>query len=196
MPAQDRIGQSPEPICDGVVADAKLLLRPRQVDEVTRRVEARPAAGTTVAQQRGEQRREVAAVADEAPLGRTRLGEWIRVDRECRVEHVGRVPNLDLVFAQALRAEAVRLTPVGVHDQPLHEDATVRGIFEIFAGRAAAELRRLRRDAKITTPAVVTSEQFTPQDLQLLKGENVRAFVVLDDQLDDRLSEEVEKIIG
>jgi transcriptional regulator with GAF, ATPase, and Fis domain len=33
-----------------------------------------------------------------------------------------------------------------LHDEPLPEDPHIRGIFEIFAGRAAAELRRLRRD--------------------------------------------------
>ena len=33
-----------------------------------------------------------------------------------------------------------------MHDKPLHENPRATAIFEIFAGRAAAELRRLRRD--------------------------------------------------
>jgi transcriptional regulator with GAF, ATPase, and Fis domain len=33
-----------------------------------------------------------------------------------------------------------------LHDEPLPEESQIRGIFEIFAGRAAAELRRLRRE--------------------------------------------------
>ena len=33
-----------------------------------------------------------------------------------------------------------------MHDQPLPENPRVTAIFEIFAGRAAAELRRVRRD--------------------------------------------------
>lgn len=63
------------------------------------------------------------------------------------------------------------------------------------AGRGEA-LRRLRRMARIDTPAIVVSVQFTPQDVQLLEGENVQAFVVLDAQLGARLVEEVEKIIN
>ena len=73
-------------------------------------------------------------------------------------------------------------------------DLIVANLDQADAGRGEA-LRRLRRDARIDTPAVVVSEQFTPQDVQLLKGENVQAFVILDDQLGARLVEEVEKII-
>ncbi len=72
-------------------------------------------------------------------------------------------------------------------------DLIVANIDQADAGRGEA-LRRLRREARIDTPAVVVSEQFTPQDVQLLKSENVLAFVVLDDQLGARLVEEVEKI--
>ncbi|MDP7633554.1 MAG: hypothetical protein QF402_11460 [Candidatus Latescibacteria bacterium] len=43
---------------------------------------------------------------------------------------------------------------------------------------------------------MAVSEQFTPRDVQSLKGENVLAFVVLGSDLDARLAEEVEKIIG
>lgn len=74
-------------------------------------------------------------------------------------------------------------------------DLIVANIDQADAGRGES-LRRLRREAKIEIPAVVVSEQFTPQDVQLLKGENVRAFVVLDDQLGQRLTEEVETLIG
>lgn len=74
-------------------------------------------------------------------------------------------------------------------------DLLVANIDQADAGRGES-LRRLRREARIDIPAVVVSEKFTPQDVQLLKGENVRAFVVLDDQLGTRLAEEVEKLIG
>jgi len=36
-----------------------------------------------------------------------------------------------------------------LHDAPMGEDPRARAVFEIFAGRAAAELRRLRRDAAL-----------------------------------------------
>ncbi|MBT3344421.1 MAG: response regulator [Gemmatimonadetes bacterium] len=74
-------------------------------------------------------------------------------------------------------------------------DMIIANIDQADAGRGES-LRRLRREAKIDTPAVVVSEKFTPQDVQMLKGENVHAFVVLDDQLGTRLAEEVEKLIG
>jgi transcriptional regulator with GAF, ATPase, and Fis domain len=45
-----------------------------------------------------------------------------------------------------------------MHDQPLAEDARVRAVFEIFAGRAAAELRRLRRESRIASLADETEQ--------------------------------------
>ena len=74
-------------------------------------------------------------------------------------------------------------------------DLIVANIDQADAGRGEA-LRRLRREARIDTPAIVVSLQFTSQDVQLLEGENVQAFVVLDAQLGARLVEEVEKIIN
>jgi len=51
-------------------------------------------------------------------------------------------------------------------------DLIVANIDQADAGRGEA-LRRLRREARIDTPAIVVSVQFTPQDVQLLEGENV-----------------------
>ena len=44
-------------------------------------------------------------------------------------------------------------------------------------------------------PAIVIAERITPQDVQLLKGENVVAFVVMADGFEAKLTTAIEKVL-
>jgi hypothetical protein len=94
--------------------------------EVRAEAAARASRDTARAQEGTEEHREVPAVADEAPLGRTRLGERPRVQREDAVDHCRDGTRLDLVETDIVRLEPVQMCEVGVHDQALH-DATEIG---------------------------------------------------------------------
>ena len=61
-----------------------------------------------------------------------------------------------------------------LHDQPMEEDESVTAVFNIFAGRAAAELRRIRRDRDIYE---------REQKLSRLIDSAMDAIVELDDDL-------------
>jgi CheY-like chemotaxis protein len=74
-------------------------------------------------------------------------------------------------------------------------DLIVANIDQADAGRGET-LRRLRREEKVNVPAIVLADRITPNDVQLLKRENVAAFVVFADGFETRLSAEVEKILG
>jgi len=63
------------------------------------------------------------------------------------------------------------------------------------AGRGQA-LRALRRAGKVTVPAIVLADSITPQEVQLLKGENVAAFVVFAEGYEAKLTTEVEKLLN
>ena len=63
------------------------------------------------------------------------------------------------------------------------------------AGRGQA-LRALRREGKVTVPAIVLADSITPQEVQLLKGENVAAFVVFAEGYEAKLTTEVEKLLN
>jgi CheY-like chemotaxis protein len=55
---------------------------------------------------------------------------------------------------------------------------------------------RVRREHKIHTPAIVVADQIKPQDVQLLKGEKVEAFVILAVGFEERLVAEVERVLA
>lgn len=74
-------------------------------------------------------------------------------------------------------------------------DLIVANIDQADAGRGEA-LRRLRREHKIHTPAIVVADQIKPQDVQLLKGEKVEAFVILAVGFEERLVAEVERVLA
>lgn len=74
-------------------------------------------------------------------------------------------------------------------------DLIVANIDQADAGRGQA-LRTLRREEKVMVPAIVMGESVTPQDVQLLKGENVAAFVVISTGFEEKLTAEVEKLLG
>ena len=57
-------------------------------------------------------------------------------------------------------------------------------------------LRALRREGKVTVPAIVLADSITPQEVQLLKGENVAAFVVFAEGYEAKLTTEVEKLLN
>jgi CheY-like chemotaxis protein len=74
-------------------------------------------------------------------------------------------------------------------------DLIVANIDQADAGRGQA-LRTLRREDRITVPAIVLADQITPQDVQFLKGENVAAFVVLAEGYEEKLTTAVEKLLN
>ena len=74
-------------------------------------------------------------------------------------------------------------------------DLIVANIDQADAGRGEA-LRRMRREEKVNTPAVVVADLITPNDIQLLKNENVLAFVVLAEGFEEKPTAEVERALG
>lgn len=74
-------------------------------------------------------------------------------------------------------------------------DLIVANIDPVDAVRGET-LRRIRREDQVHTPAVVVADSITPQDVQLLKGENVEAFVVLAAGFEERLVAEVERVLA
>ena len=73
-------------------------------------------------------------------------------------------------------------------------DLIVTNIDQADAGRGQA-LRSLRREAQVQVPAIVIAETITPQDVQLLKGENVVAFVVMAEGFEAKLTAAIEKVL-
>lgn len=74
-------------------------------------------------------------------------------------------------------------------------DLIVANVDQADAGRGEA-LRRLRREHEIHTPAIVVADKISPNDVQLLKGEKVEAFVVLAEGFQERLVAEVERVLA
>lgn len=74
-------------------------------------------------------------------------------------------------------------------------DLIVANIDQADAGRGQA-LRTLRREHDVQVPAIIMSETITPQDVQLLKSENVAAFVVFVDGFEAKLTTAVEKVLS
>lgn len=74
-------------------------------------------------------------------------------------------------------------------------DLIVANIDQADAGRGQA-LRTLRREERVNVPAIVLADTITPQDVQLLKGENVIAFVVFSEGYEAKLTTEVEKLLN
>ena len=70
-----------------------VIFEPRR-GEVGAEPAARTGRQTARAQERTEQHGEVSAVANEAALGRARLGERPRIECEHAVEYLRRTPNL------------------------------------------------------------------------------------------------------
>jgi hypothetical protein len=73
-------------------------------------------------------------------------------------------------------------------------DLIVANIDQADAGRGQG-LRTLRREAQVQVPAIVIAETITPQEVQLLKGENVVAFVVLEEGFEAKLTTAIEKVL-
>ena len=73
-------------------------------------------------------------------------------------------------------------------------DLIVANIDQTDAGRGQA-LRTLRREEQLKVPAIIMADSISPQDLQLLKGENVAAFVVFSKGFEEKLTKEVEKLL-
>lgn len=73
-------------------------------------------------------------------------------------------------------------------------DLIVANLDQADAGRGQA-LRSLRREDKVNVPAIVLADTITPQDVQLLKGENVAAFVVFAEGFEEKLASEVVKLL-
>ena len=81
--------------------------------------------------------------------------------------------------------------------QMLNETKTaliVANIDQTDAGRGQA-LRTLRREEQLKVPAIIMADSISPQDLQLLKGKNVAAFVVFSKGFEEKLTKEVEKLL-
>jgi CheY-like chemotaxis protein len=74
-------------------------------------------------------------------------------------------------------------------------DLMIANLDQADAGRGQA-LRTLRREDKVTVPAIVLANKISAQDVQLLKGEDVAAFVVLDEGFELKLAKEVEKLLN
>jgi CheY-like chemotaxis protein len=73
-------------------------------------------------------------------------------------------------------------------------DLIVANIDQTDAGRGQA-LRTLRREEQLKVPAIIMADSISPQDLQLLKGKNVAAFVVFSKGFEEKLTKEVEKLL-
>ncbi len=73
-------------------------------------------------------------------------------------------------------------------------DLIVANIDQADAGRGQA-LRTLRREEQLKVPAIVMADAISPQDVQLLKGENVAAFIVFTEGYETKLAREVEKLL-
>ena len=67
-------------------------------------------------------------------------------------------------------------------------DLIVANIDQADAGRGQA-LRTLRREHDVQVPAIIMAETITPQDVQLLKSENVAVF-------EAKLTKAVEKVLS
>lgn len=108
--------------------------------------------------------------------------------------------NLTQAISPSLlgRQHRVRIAATWEHArQMLKEtkiDLIVTNIDQADAGRGQA-LRTLRREAQVQVPAIVIAERITPQDVQLLKGENVVAFVVMADGFEAKLTTAIEKVL-
>jgi len=88
-------------------------------------------------------------------------------------------------------------TPWARAKQMLNEtktDLIVANIDQTDAGRGQA-LRTLRREEQLKVPAIIMADSISPQDLQLLKGKNVAAFVVFSKGFEEKLTKEVEKLL-
>ncbi|MDA0334431.1 MAG: response regulator [bacterium] len=73
-------------------------------------------------------------------------------------------------------------------------DLIVANIDQADAGRGQT-LRTLRREEQLKVPAIVMADAISAQDLQLLKGENVAAFIVFTEGYETKLAREVEKLL-
>ena len=66
-------------------------------------------------------------------------------------------------------------------------DLIVANIDQADAGRGQA-LRTLRREERVDVAAIVMADTISPQDVQLLKSENVAAFVVFAEGFEEKLT--------